>query len=171
MTEFVYVSESSRVTMLDVAHDVIVIPVNRMGSAVAGLAGAYAKKFPQGFGIYQLICRDKRPHPGDVHVPDESHDILPHLPFFMFTKDHWSEPSRIEWIEEGFKQLHDELKLRPWIRDVGLPKVGCGLGLLRWEDVHPLMVKHLDGVKQIVHVYGSNTLRVSQGTISRIGTE
>lgn len=58
------------------------------------------------------------------------------------TKHHWKEESSLSLIQQGVPQLlaiADKFELT----EVALPRLGCGLGGLRWGDVRPLLT-HLD---------------------------
>lgn len=86
-----------------------------------------------------------------VHVFD-----LWHICSFP-TKHQWFEDSDIKLIEKSCIQLRDaldvfknynitELGIGPFeeIKRVFLPPPGCGNGNLKWNDVSPVLQKHLD---------------------------
>lgn len=61
------------------------------------------------------------------------------------TKDHWKHPSTLEMIEDSTRKLVDLTNHRGWKR-VLIPRPGCGLGGLSWEnEVKPLLAPLLDG--------------------------
>jgi hypothetical protein len=144
MTEFIMVTNGN---ILKTNHDSIVIPVNTKRVMGAGLAKQFSREYPRGFGAYQA-----REHmePGKIYIVDI--DGLP-LIFFMTTKDDWRDPSKLEWVISALKELKFSLTMQPWLRDVGIPKVGCGLGGLDWNVVKPHILKELEGVTQHVHIY------------------
>lgn len=75
------------------------------------------------------------------------------------TKTHWRNPSKIEYIEQGFKKFVETYEEKG-ITSVSFPKLGCGNGGLNWEDeVRPLMGKYLKGlpIDVFVHIYSENT--------------
>ena len=94
------------------------------------------------------VCRQRRLRPGRIHQwpvpgPDNPQWVL-NLP----TKDHWREPSRLEYVRDGLIALAALIQ-RDDIGSVALPALGCGLGRLRWQDVRLLIetnLKHLDNV-------------------------
>lgn len=48
----------------------------------------------------------------------------------------WSESSDLELIERGIRRLYDIIwSFAPL--PIYMPKIGCGLGGLKWEDVEP----------------------------------
>lgn len=54
------------------------------------------------------------------------------------TKDHWRQPSRVEWIREGLGALLDAAVSLD-LRSVAVPALGCGLGGLSWAVVRPML--------------------------------
>jgi len=128
----------------------VVIPTNkqirRNGSAVmgAGLALEAAKRFP---GIeYEYGWRLKQDNYCYLPAQEKRLILLP-------TKEHWKNPSSLTLIESGCLELRKRLlwvKERCWVESPGgrvtgsfkgiaLPRLGCGLGGLRWEAVCPIM--------------------------------
>jgi len=68
------------------------------------------------------------------------------------TKQHWRNASRLEWLESGLRHLTKNY--RRWgIESLAMPALGCSLGGLRWEDVRPVMEKHLRELNVPVEIY------------------
>lgn len=65
------------------------------------------------------------------------------------TKHHWRDPSDLNLIIQSCKELRVLRYTFGWDRYSGefpriaLPKVGCGNGGLRWEDVKPVLEEFL----------------------------
>lgn len=61
-------------------------------------------------------------------------------------KHHWSEKADLRLINTSALQLLDVLEMivASVPIKVALPKVGCGAGNLNWEEVKPILSKHLD---------------------------
>ena len=130
--------------LLSDAH-AIVIPVNTMGIAGAGLAKAWATKDPVAAGIYKSLCEKNMLVVGKVTT------INGDSVYFLFpTKEHWKNPSRIEWIKCG---LIDLCKHAGNVRSLAVPALGCGLGGLSWRDVEPLIQQYMSGLSIPVHIY------------------
>lgn len=119
--------------------DILVNPTNCVGVMGKGLALEFKKRFPTNYAQYALACR-RGIQPGEIFpVTSESKIIIN----FM-TKDHWKNPSNLEWIDAGLAKLatwYDTDEYRKLCMSV--PQLGCGLGGLLWEDVLTLMEKHL----------------------------
>ena len=121
-------------------HGVLVIPVNTVGVTGAGLAKAWAKYAPDNARTYREFC-------AAPPVPFEGGDILmmsgtpPTI--LVATKEHWRNPSRLEWIETGARHLAERSR-EPINIPILIPQLGCGLGGLDWPDVRAILVKHLE---------------------------
>ncbi|MBI1856354.1 MAG: macro domain-containing protein [Chloroflexi bacterium] len=127
----------------------IVIPVNTLGIAGAGLAKQWALQYPDEHRLYAVVCKHKRFKVGEVLPVISASNRL----FLCFpTKIVPRNRSELVWIEDGLSDLR---RLIPalWIKSLALPALGCGLGGLPWKDVRPLIEKHLGGLKIPVRVY------------------
>lgn len=68
------------------------------------------------------------------------------------TKEHWRNPSRIEYIEAGlakFRRTYAE----KGITSAAFPRLGCGNGELDWTDVQPVMEKYLKDLPIDIYIY------------------
>jgi len=132
----------------DTSH-AIVIPVNTLGIAGAGLAKQWALQYPDENRLYAIVCKHKRFKIGEV-LPVIS---APSRLFLCFpTKIVPRNRSELAWIEDGLSDLR---RLIPtlWIGSLALPALGCGLGGLPWKDVRPLIERHLGDLNTVVNVY------------------
>ena len=126
--------------------DALVNTVNTHGVMGKGLALQFKKAFPDDFHLYERACKKGEIVPGKVHV-------IPRLaePRFIInfpTKKHWRQPSRIEYIRDGLKDLIEQTK-KLEIRSIAIPPLGCGYGGLDWSDVRPLIVKAFEEVPDV----------------------
>lgn len=127
--------------MLAATHEAVVNTVNCKGKMGRGLALQFKKRFPKMFLNYKRYCDEGRLKPGDMHVyqSDESPKWIVNFP----TKDHWRNPSKMEYITTGLKSLIDFLK-KEHITDIAIPPLGCGLGGLHWYQVRAEIKKAFD---------------------------
>ena len=85
--------------------------------------------------------------------------------FLLFpTKDHWKQPSRIEYIESGMKWLVENQRALG-IRSLALPALGCGLGGLAWSVVGPMLCSYANQMEIPVCVYLPNELDIPQAEL------
>ena len=120
-------------SVFDHGCEAIVNPVNCVGAMGAGLALKFKKRFPDNFKIYADYCRKGEMKTGRVLMVS-NRDRPPAWIANFPTKDHWRDPSRMEWIKDGLLDLRFRIDERG-IKSVALPALGCGLGGLNWRDV------------------------------------
>lgn len=128
----------------------IVIPVNTLGIAGAGLARQWALKHPQLHQVYAAACRDKKkPFKVGTILPLRTPERI----FLCFpTKIVPQRRSDLEWIEDGLYALKRYVSTRQ-IRSIAIPALGCGLGGLPWEEVKPLIESYFGELTVRVNVY------------------
>lgn len=127
----------------------IVNPVNTVGVMGKGLALAFKEKFPKNFKKYKEACLNGELKVGNLFIFSEKEKTVVNFP----TKEHYKDRSKLEYIEYGLIALKYEIKRRE-IKSISIPKLGCGLGGLRWTDVQELIKKHLGQIEGLeVNLY------------------
>ena len=128
--------------IFNVAATALINPVNCVGVMGKGLALAFKQRFPRNYIEYVTACHDGLVRPGRPYVyetPDRR--VIINFP----TKRHWRDPSRLADIVLGLTQLPDIIREFAII-SVAMPRLGCGLGGLSWQDVKPLVEAFADVV-------------------------
>ena len=127
---------------------VLVNAVNTVGVMGAGIALSFKNRYPAMFNEYRSLCNKKLLVPGRLYLwrgADKQVLLFP-------TKEHWRNPSKLEYIELGLKEFR-----RTWkqlgITSIALPKLGCGYGGLDWEKVKLLMEKYLSDLPIDIYIY------------------
>ncbi len=128
--------EKTQGNLLETDVEALVNPVNTVGVMGKGLALQVKKAFPESFQPYKKACDSGSFGVGQVLTCDNGGLHRPRYVTHLPTKEHWRNPSRLEWIESGLEALVAEIR-RLEIASVAVPPLGCGLGGLRWEDVLP----------------------------------
>lgn len=133
-------------SIFDSGAEGIVNAVNCVGAMGAGLAKAFADRYPLMNEDYMSHCSRGWLRPGKIHTyyVNESKQFVLNFP----TKDRWKDPSQLKYIEDGMEALVDVvLNLRlTW---VAIPALGCGLGGLNWNEVEPIITKHLEDLPKV----------------------
>jgi O-acetyl-ADP-ribose deacetylase (regulator of RNase III) len=120
--------------------EALVNPVNTVGVMGAGLAAQVKHTFPVIFREYKDACQRGGLRIGFVIAhPTGTH---PRYIISFPTKQHWRDPSKLEWIDRGLMSLRQTVEELN-IRSVAIPPLGCGLGGLAWPDVRELIDKRL----------------------------
>lgn len=127
---------SADIFSLDV--QALVNPVNCVGVMGKGLAKAFKERFPENFKLYQQACSTGQMQIGKLLVTG-SQPLIINLP----TKQHWRSKSKLEDVAQGIKSLVVCLE-KQHITSVAIPKLGCGLGGLDYDEVLPVLKQHLE---------------------------
>ena len=122
--------------------EALVNPVNTVGVMGKGLALAFKKAFPANTKAYEAACRRRELAIGKVLVFEIGEAALPRYILNFPSKAHWRDPSKLEYIEAGMKDLVRVLAQRE-IRSVAIPALGAGLGGLDWKVVRPIVMAPL----------------------------
>jgi O-acetyl-ADP-ribose deacetylase (regulator of RNase III) len=123
--------------LLAAKTDALVNAVNTVGVMGKGIALQFRQRFPAMSAAYELACRTGEVRIGRVYVFDRGERVEPARWIINFpTKRHWREPSRQADVEAGLVDLIGTVQ-RLKVRSIAIPPLGCGLGGLLWEDVHP----------------------------------
>ena len=125
----------------------LVNAVNCVGVMGKGVALRFKKAFPENFKAYAEACGNGQVAPGRMFV-FETDEFSPSYVINFPTKTHWSGKSRMEYIDDGLKDLRKEIRNRD-IRSIAIPALGCGLGGLSWNEVRPRVENALQGLEDV----------------------
>lgn len=106
---------------------------NCAGSMGRGIAVQFRKKFPLMYENYRRMCIDGHYHPGDVF--DYNYGIG-HV-FNLATQQHYCIPGQLAKLEHIKASMEKMMSLAEadGVESIALPKIGAGLGGLKWTDV------------------------------------
>ena len=130
----------------------IAIPVNVVGVMGAGLALQFKNAYPELFESYKLRLK---------HI--ERVGIDPMMPFLignsnefiMFpTKRHWKNKSKLVDVQNGLKYIRKNMG--GLFYNLAFPKLGCGLGGLKWIDVEKSIINTFEDVHYNVFIFGKS---------------
>lgn len=132
---------------------VLVNPVNCMGVSGKGLALEFAKRFPVNQKIYRDYCDEGvagHMVPGALLLCREVKKNA--VIFNVATKNHWKDPSKIEWIISCLDAIVFHTKHFN-IRSIAIPALGCGNGKLEWHKIKRIMEDMLQDLNTDVYIY------------------
>lgn len=127
--------------------DMIVNTVNCVGAMGAGIARQYRDRYPAMYDRYQWLCRNGLFDVGMLWIYNAYDYRVLNFP----TKLDWKNDSKIEYIEAGLIKLVVKYK-EYGITSICFPPLGCGKGNLKWSDVKPLIIKHLQNTDMDVYL-------------------
>ena len=128
--------------------DAIVNTVNCVGVMGKGIALQFKKKWPDNFNAYAKACKADEVKLGHMFVFDLGGLATPRFIINFPTKGHWRSASRLQDIDSGLKDLAQQIQSLG-IRSIAIPPLGCGNGGLDWDEVKPLIAKHLSGIDSL----------------------
>jgi O-acetyl-ADP-ribose deacetylase (regulator of RNase III) len=118
--------------------EALVNPVNTYGVMGAGLALQFKQSYPVMADAYSKLCHQRQVRLGEVSVWGTGTVAYPHYIINFPTKNHWTQPSRLEYIERGLCDLKQKV-MQLAILSIAIPQLGCGLGGLNWDNMRPLI--------------------------------
>ncbi|MFN8003184.1 MAG: macro domain-containing protein [Acidobacteriota bacterium] len=121
----------------------------------SGLALSLREHWPAMYQDFRHYCHVSHPQPGSLWLwggADGKRIVS------LFTQappqNHNGHPGRasLQSVNQALRELRQLIE-REHLRSVALPRLATGVGGLNWEDVYPLVTKHLGDVSIPVYVY------------------
>ena len=134
--------------LIETDAEALVNTVNTVGIMGKGVALQFKKAFPDNFKAYEKAAKDSEIQIGKVFVIETGKFTNPKYIINFPTKKHWRYPSRLEWVKEGLRDLHNFI-VRNNIRSIAIPPLGCGNGKLKWAEVKPLIINSLADIADL----------------------
>lgn len=143
---------SMKGNLLEDTAEVYVNTVNTVGVMGKGIALQFKQAFPDVFKQYAKDCKAGHVQVGKMHVVSVEGLTNPKYIINFPTKEHWRNPSKLAFIEEGIKDLVQVVK-RLDVKSIAIPPLGCGNGGLDWTVVRPLIIDAFRELPIDVHLY------------------
>lgn len=123
--------------------EALVNTVNTEGVMGKGIALEFKEAFPKNYELYREACKLGKLETGKMFIYETGNLTYPHFIINFPTKKHWRNPSKLEYIKSGLKDLENIIK-KYKIKSIAIPPLGCGNGKLNWRDVKPLIESSID---------------------------
>ena len=137
-------------SMFESGADILINPVNCVGVMGKGLALEFSKRYPCILPEYRDWCKTTECFAGAIRMCSVS---KPRILLFA-TKDHWRNPSKLEWITSGLLMTrHLYTSVGRCHDTIAIPALGCGLGGLEWEEVKKAIIRILGDVQNKVIIF------------------
>ena len=114
--------------------EALVNTVNEVGVMGKGVALMFRDAYPESARLYQEASKAGQVQVGRMHVTPNPELVGPRWIINFPTKKHWRNPSKLEWVREGLKDLVRVIA-EHGITSIALPPLGCGNGGLEWTQV------------------------------------
>ena len=141
-----------RGNLLDDDAQALVNTVNTVGVMGKGIALQFKQRFPANFVAYAQACKLGQVQTGRMFVTESGELTGPRWVVNFPTKQHWRDPSRMEWVVDGLQDLHSFLA-SDTVQSIALPALGAGLGGLPWAAVRRHIEAALGDLPVQVRVY------------------
>jgi len=132
---------------------------NEKGVARAGIAGEIRARYPLAISKYEIACQRGLFGVGKVQIvkcPDPTFKNRESRGnrwiVNMGTQDNPGKYAKLSWILECVNKLIANEDKLPF-SSIALPKIGCGIGGLDWQEVKPELSKAFKKSKMIVRFY------------------
>lgn len=123
--------------------------VNIRGVMGAGIAVEFRRRFPQMYEHYREVCRLGALDPGYVHRFRENGINI----YNIASQDEPGRHARVRWLRSGLERSL-EIVADNGESGLAIPRIGCGIGGLEWDEVEEVIDEVADdfGVKVEVWV-------------------
>lgn len=135
----------------DDAH-ALVNTANTVGVMGKGIALQFKQRFPANFAAYAQACKLGQVQTGRMFITEPGELAGPRWVVNFPTKQHWRDPSRMEWVVDGLQDLRSFL-VNNAVPSIALPALGAGLGGLPWAAVRSHIEAALGDLPVDVRVY------------------
>ena len=155
--------------LLDADTEALVNTVNTVGVMGKGIALMFKEAFPENTRAYEAACKSKEVSVGKMFVTSRAGFIGPKWIINFPTKQHWRNPSKMEWVTAGLADLKKVIVDKK-IKSVAIPPLGAGNGGLNWTEVRSLIeesLRDLNGVTIVVY----EPVAAYQNVAKRTGVE
>ena len=128
-----------RGNLLEDDAQALVNTVNTVGVMGKGIALQFKQRFPANYAAYAQACKLGQVQTSRMFMTEPGELTGPRWVLNFPTKQHWRDPSRLEWVVDGLQDLRSFLVSHP-VQSIALPALGAGLGGLPW----PLVRGHIE---------------------------
>lgn len=134
-------TELSSTDALEISCDAIAHGVNMKGAMAGGIARSIAIMYPSVEQEYNQFCKDQRARLGGVFVSNinKGEEGKPQRLYNLFTQIEPGRDARLTALEVSVNRMVD-MAVATGVQTIAMPRIGCGIGGLDWEDVKPILV-------------------------------
>ena len=134
-------TELSSTDVLEISCDAIAHGVNMKGAMAGGIARSIAIMYPSVEQEYNQFCKDQRARLGGVFVSNinKGEEGKPQRLYNLFTQIEPGRDARLTALEVSVNRMVD-MAVATGVQTIAMPRIGCGIGGLDWEDVKPILV-------------------------------
>lgn len=128
---------------------VLVCTTNSVGAMGAGVAKVFREQIPKLYYRYRKHCQEHNPADMVPYVFERGESKFVYC---LHTKRQWWFRSKMEYIEKGLADFVVWC-IEQKVTSVALPPLGCGNGGFTFDEIEPVMRRHLEGLDADVRIY------------------
>lgn len=110
--------------------------VNIRGAMGAGIAREFRIRYPSMYEEYRMRCLSGDLQAGEMFAwqnPQNKHWV-----YNLASQDEPGPCARLEWLDSSVRSMVEHAS-RNGVGLVALPRIGCGIGGLKWPDVERVL--------------------------------
>jgi O-acetyl-ADP-ribose deacetylase (regulator of RNase III) len=144
-------TELSNTDVLLLNCDAIAHGVNMKAAMAGGIARQIAKMYPEAEADYNRCCNGERARLGGVLISEinAGEPDKPQYLYHLFTQIEPGRDARITALGVSVNHMRG-IALATGIETIAMPRIGCGIGGLNWNDVKPILEDASEGLNFIV---------------------
>ncbi|MCL6272197.1 macro domain-containing protein [Sansalvadorimonas sp. 2012CJ34-2] len=153
--------------LLNAPAQALVNSVNTVGVMGRGIALMFKQRFKRNMKLYAAACKAQQVQVGRVFVTYTGELSGPRWIVNFPTKQHWRNPSKMEWIVAGLQDLKLFI-LENGVESIAIPPLGAGNGGLPWPEIRrqiELALFDLTDVEILVYEPTARYQNVTQSTL------
>jgi O-acetyl-ADP-ribose deacetylase (regulator of RNase III) len=145
------ITELARSNALHVDCDAIAHGVNLKGFMGGGIARQIAETFPKAEQEYIDYCQDELCRLGGCLALsiNAGETVGPYTLYNLFTQILPGKDARLTALDVSLKRMNEHA-LKNDIQNIAMPRIGCGIGGLSWNNVKPVIEANSEGFNYIV---------------------
>lgn len=120
--------ERAEGNLLQANVDALVNTVNTVGVMGKGIALQFKRAFPENFTAYARACKAGDVKVGRMFIVERL--ASPRYIINFPTKQHWSRPSKLEYVRDGLADLVEQVRVLG-IRSIAIPPSAPGTAACR----------------------------------------
>ncbi len=133
--------------LFDASTDALAHGCNVQGKMHQGIAVEFRERYPEMFVDYKQRCEREEFQLGQGYIFCREEKL-----YIINLATQGEEGARVQHIDTALAWLaRSYMNFR--IQSVAMPRIGCGLGKLEWEVVHPLFEKYFENSKLRVEIW------------------
>lgn len=133
--------------LLTANAEALVNTVNTLGVMGKGIALMFKEQFPDNMRHYKVACKANQVQVGKMFVT-QCKAVGPRWIINFPTKQHWRNPSKMEWIVSGLQDLKDFI-ITNNVKSIAIPPLGAGNGGLAWQAVRKQIERILGDLESV----------------------